>query len=189
VAGALAFFVLLLYPLLATLCPSTSPAMVVSSRALHALPGCTPHAEVGRRRTIGSPQHPDGRVGGIQAVAWRESFPSSFPSPHRASASFFLSWWGRVIRRGRFPPPTRIRRRQHTPSVVQATPTESAIERLTSENSVSETVRKGIRAALQREFGQYTGRNRPKRSFGQPVGLRCRPVRDFSDSFSTSFRE
>src|SRR5215213_10384233 len=58
-----------------------------------------------------------------------------------------------------------------------------APQRRTSENSSSETVRKGVRVALRLQIWcVYGGRNRLKQAFGRPVGLRCRLLRDFSDS-------
>jgi hypothetical protein len=57
-------------------------------------------------------------------------------------------------------------------------------------NSFSETVRKGVRVALRLQIWcVYGGRNRSKRAFGRPVGLRCGPLRDFSDSLSTTLGE
>src|SRR5215212_8619050 len=62
--------------------------------------------------------------------------------------------------------------------------------RRTSQNSPSETVRKGVRVALRLQIWcVYGGRNRSKRTFGRPVGLRCRPLRDFSDSLSETVRK
>src|SRR5215212_6495645 len=66
----------------------------------------------------------------------------------------------------------------------------------TSENPVHanfaerciETVRKGVRVALRLQIWcVYGARNRLKRAFGRPVGLRCRPLRDFSDSLYEYF--
>src|SRR5215208_506163 len=52
-------------------------------------------------------------------------------------------------------------------------------------DSLSETVRKGVRVALRLQIWcVYGGRNRLKQAFGRPVGLRCRLLRDFSDSLS-----
>jgi hypothetical protein len=71
------------HPAMYALRPTRALAMVVPSRPLHALPSGTPNAEVGHTRAVGSPQHPDSRVGGIQAVARRQACFSSFPSAHR----------------------------------------------------------------------------------------------------------
>src|SRR5215208_4390125 len=52
-------------------------------------------------------------------------------------------------------------------------------------DSLGETVRKGVRVALRLQIWcVYGGRYRLKRAFGRPVGLRCRPLRVFSDSLS-----
>jgi hypothetical protein len=53
-----------------------------------------------------------------------------------------------------------------------------------------ETVRKGYEQRSERGFGRYTEAKRGRRAtFRCPVRLRCRRVRAFSDSFSTSFGE
>src|SRR5215208_35967 len=58
--------------------------------------------------------------------------------------------------------------------------------RRTSENSSSETVRKGYEQRSNRRFGWYTeAKMDQKVPFRWPVRLHCRPVRDFSDSFGT----
>src|SRR5215207_8457883 len=54
----------------------------------------------------------------------------------------------------------------------------------TSENSPSETVRKGIQGCLDRQFDRHTKDDMGRKvAFRRVLGLRCKRLRDLSDSF------
>src|SRR3954453_11903430 len=88
------------------------------------------------------------------------------------------------------PPRPRLPTTTSPPSSSSANQLLRFPSRRSSQNTPSETVRKGVRVALRVQIWCiYGGRNRSKRAFGRPVGLRCRPLRDFSDSLSTRLGE